>query len=189
MSKAVQRKLRRYYRSPECTLSRGEKVVLMTLAYFGGDDGMGCAPGKKKLAQYTDYSERQIIRIFHKLEAKELIATSSTRGGRGHATNYAITYGKQQEELLEEDIPDDAFSAPLPDVPEEYLFPDTDLEVQLRKTTKVLAGLETQKHFLVYDNKPIPAYLSYLIDFGNERVDELEAQLASVPQLGAERAQ
>jgi hypothetical protein len=78
-----------------------EKFVLLALADHAHDDGTRCFPGVAYLAWKTGYSERQVQRMLRHLERRSVIVPVANRGGgRGMATEYAVTLEKGVKSAL-----------------------------------------------------------------------------------------
>jgi hypothetical protein len=69
--------------------SRTELLVLQALASFANAE-FECFPSVKRLASMTRLSERQTIRVIHKLRDKGAIAFDDNRGGHRKCNNYRL---------------------------------------------------------------------------------------------------
>lgn len=72
-------------------LPKPEKMLLLALADHANDEGTSIYPGVNRLAVKTSDSVRNIKRLLRALEQRNVIApVAHAKGGRGHATEWAI---------------------------------------------------------------------------------------------------
>ena len=73
------------------TRGGAEKLVLLALADWAGDDGGRIYPSIAAIARKTNISERQAQRIMHRLVDDGILTPCGfEKGGRGHAVNYRM---------------------------------------------------------------------------------------------------
>jgi hypothetical protein len=108
----------------ELDLPAEQQQILLAMADHAHDDGTHCYPGIAYLAWKTGRSERTIQRTLRALQATGLVyVVGYEKGGRGHATEYAIdpTKGVRKSPFINERVtPTSPFT---PDKAEERVTP------------------------------------------------------------------
>ncbi|HET8923634.1 MAG TPA: helix-turn-helix domain-containing protein [Candidatus Acidoferrum sp.] len=96
-------------------LPKDEKVVLLCLARHAHDDGTESYPSIPTIARETGWSETAVREALRKLEAKGLVAlTSSRKGGRKATAHYSLCFDAETQRAA---LPSETQRAALPSKP------------------------------------------------------------------------
>lgn len=178
-------KLRNRIRSSPLLLVRGEKAVLNCLADYAREDGTGIYPGVLRIAREISYSERWVRKMLRGLEQKGVLIHHGTVGGRGHTSKYEICekalFPAPKPAAPADEFPADNFPPAAP--ADEPFLPDESplilLKEKLQKARQTLQQRQDQQAFKVQSGNRSYT-LDSLIERSQERVDELEQELAQL---------
>jgi hypothetical protein len=80
-------------------LSRGEKSLLMALAFYHDHRTGECRTSNQELANDTEMSERHVITLLQHIEARQILSRAREKDGRGSLTRFQFIGMPQKGEL------------------------------------------------------------------------------------------